>query len=99
MIDFRNIDCMVGMREYPDKYFDLAIVDPPYGDGTGGGGTTDLANASKGTSIHMLGNAGKWATHTRRTLWEVDLQERAEHWRRNTEKNCFVGRRAGAGVF
>jgi site-specific DNA-methyltransferase (adenine-specific) len=26
-----NIDCMFGMAEYPDKYFDLAVVDPPYG--------------------------------------------------------------------
>lgn len=26
-----NIDCMIGMKDYPDKYFDLAIVDPPYG--------------------------------------------------------------------
>lgn len=26
-----NIDCMIGMKRYPDKYFDLAIVDPPYG--------------------------------------------------------------------
>lgn len=26
-----NMDCMEGMKEYPDKYFDLAIVDPPYG--------------------------------------------------------------------
>lgn len=26
-----NTDCMVGLREYPDKYFDLAVVDPPYG--------------------------------------------------------------------
>jgi len=26
-----NIDCMIGMAEYPDKYFDLAVVDPPYG--------------------------------------------------------------------
>ena len=26
-----NMDCVAGMREYPDKYFDLAIVDPPYG--------------------------------------------------------------------
>lgn len=24
-------DCVVGMKQYPDKYFDLAIVDPPYG--------------------------------------------------------------------
>ena len=28
-----NTDCVAGMREYPDKYFDLAIVDPPYGIG------------------------------------------------------------------
>ena len=26
-----NIDCMELMARYPDKYFDLAIVDPPYG--------------------------------------------------------------------
>ncbi len=33
MIDFGfyNMDCMEGMKEFPDKYFDLAIVDPPYG--------------------------------------------------------------------
>lgn len=27
------MDCMDGMKEFPDKYFDLAIVDPPYGNG------------------------------------------------------------------
>ena len=32
-----NMDCVAGMREYPDKYFDLAIVDPPYGIGMDGG--------------------------------------------------------------
>lgn len=31
MLDIRNMDCMDLMKEYPDKYFDLAIVDPPYG--------------------------------------------------------------------
>lgn len=38
---FLNMDCMEGMKQYPDKYFDLAIVDPPYGGGfadNGGGG-------------------------------------------------------------
>ena len=30
---FYNMDCMDGMKEFPDKYFDLAIVDPPYGIG------------------------------------------------------------------
>lgn len=28
-----NQDCMEGMKEFPDKYFELAIVDPPYGIG------------------------------------------------------------------
>lgn len=28
-----NEDCMVGMARYPDKYFDLAIVDPEFGIG------------------------------------------------------------------
>jgi site-specific DNA-methyltransferase (adenine-specific) len=28
-----NIDCIEGMKQYPDKYFDLAVVDPPYGIG------------------------------------------------------------------
>lgn len=33
MLDFGfyNMDCMEGMKEFPDKYFELAIVDPPYG--------------------------------------------------------------------
>ncbi len=41
MIDYRNADCMVGMARYPDKYFDLAIVDPPYGIGVGTMGYTN----------------------------------------------------------
>ena len=38
MLDFGyyNMDCMQGMKEFPDKYFDLAIVDPPYGIGESG---------------------------------------------------------------
>ena len=36
MIEYFNEDCMTGMARYPDKYFDLAIVDPPYGIGENG---------------------------------------------------------------
>ncbi|MDL2293192.1 site-specific DNA-methyltransferase [Ruminococcaceae bacterium OttesenSCG-928-D13] len=28
-----NMDCMEGMAQFPDKYFELAIVDPPFGIG------------------------------------------------------------------
>jgi len=31
MIELLNIDCMEYMKTLPDKAFDLAIVDPPYG--------------------------------------------------------------------
>ena len=32
-----NMDCMEYMRALPDKAFDLAVVDPPYGIGEDGG--------------------------------------------------------------
>jgi hypothetical protein len=35
-IEITNEDNMVLMARYPDKYFDLAIVDPPYGIGFAG---------------------------------------------------------------
>lgn len=28
--ELHNMECMEGMAEFPDQYFDLAIVDPPY---------------------------------------------------------------------
>lgn len=43
-----NMDCMEGMKEIPDKYFELAIVDPPYGDaGVGGGGRHEVFGLRK----------------------------------------------------
>lgn len=33
MTEIFNEDCMQGMKRYPDKYFDLAIDDPPFGIG------------------------------------------------------------------
>jgi len=29
--EVKNMDCMEYMSQFPDKYFELAIVDPPYG--------------------------------------------------------------------
>ena len=34
MLDIRNCDNMELMAQFPDKYFDLSIVDPPYGLGS-----------------------------------------------------------------
>jgi site-specific DNA-methyltransferase (adenine-specific) len=46
MNEAHNIDCMLGMSRYPDKYFDLAIVDPPYGIGNT---TTSKGNKNRKT--------------------------------------------------
>lgn len=37
MINLHNVDCMEFMAGLPDKAYDLAIVDPPYGIGENGG--------------------------------------------------------------
>lgn len=44
-----NQDCLSGMKQYPDKYFDLAIVDPPYGIGASKG-TWGSSNLGKVTN-------------------------------------------------
>ena len=36
MIELLNCDCMEYMATVPDKYFDLAVVDVPYGIGENG---------------------------------------------------------------
>lgn len=65
MLDFGfyNMDCMQGMREFPDRYFDLAIVDPPYGGVTQGGYMTHNVGQRIGTGLaNQKGYyAGLWA--------------------------------------
>ena len=51
-----NIDCMEYMRTMPDKFFDLAVVDPPYGlhkDSSNGRGV--LKNR-----VFNAGNISRW---------------------------------------
>lgn len=49
MLDFGfyNMDCMQGMKEFPDNFFELAIVDPVYGDVTQGGYMKNLDSTTK----------------------------------------------------
>jgi site-specific DNA-methyltransferase (adenine-specific) len=47
------MDCIEGMKQYPDNYFDLAIVDPPYG--------IDRNGMNMGNSVFNKDNK-KWDT-------------------------------------
>ena len=51
MSKFINTDCLYGMKDYPDKYFDLAIVNPPYGGVTQGGYMTHNVGQRIGTGL------------------------------------------------
>lgn len=58
MHDLRCCDCMDLMRGFPDKHFDLAIVDPPYGiDATATIGARDKRS---GTAAPEKWGAKKW---------------------------------------
>jgi site-specific DNA-methyltransferase (adenine-specific) len=46
-LDLRLMDCMELMKEYPDKHFDLAIVDPPYGIGYDGAKKTSGSHGGR----------------------------------------------------
>ena len=50
---FYNMDCMDALPDIPDKYFDLAIIDPPYGKAEGSVSRTGGTWAKKyGTKIN-----------------------------------------------
>lgn len=58
MIDFHNMDCMQGMKDFPDKYFNLAIVDPVYGCVPQGGYMKNTING--GVARHQQYNLALW---------------------------------------
>lgn len=80
MIELLNIDCMEYMKTVPDKYFDLAIVDPPYGFGKR---TTD-GGSSKNTQT-------KFMDDIRRTNWDDSIpSERYFFELKRVSKNFIV---------
>ena len=54
MLDFGfyNMDCMEGMKQFPDKYFDLAVVDPPYG--------INASRMTMGSGEHLFSKDKDW---------------------------------------
>jgi len=81
MLDFGfyNMDCMEGMKQFPDKYFDLAIVDPPYGDG---GGTWKRQDKSR--------FGGVFDRYRKDRLPRQSVLARAEHGRASSAKKIIA---------
>jgi site-specific DNA-methyltransferase (adenine-specific) len=61
-----NMDCVQGMKHYPDKYFDLAICDPPYG--------IDIASKFGGEK-RKSGNGAAMKTAFTKKNWDLSIPE------------------------
>ncbi len=97
-----NLDCMVALKEYPDNYFDLAIVDPPYGDAGGGFSGTERFGERfdryRGTASPANATGGG-TTHYERPQKRTASTGLVERGRRSSEKNHSVGRGPGQIIF
>ena len=56
--DVFNEDCMKVMARFPDKFFELAVVDPPYG-----GGCSHSIQVERERELH--GGSGEWDSKPR----------------------------------
>ena len=115
MLDFGfyNMDCLEGMKEFPDNYFDLAIVDPPYGDAGGGWKSNDGTRFGQRFDRYRepgsvekpireaspVSRGGVQTSLVRSEKKLSDLRGPAEHGPRNSEKNYRVGYSAGKRIF
>ena len=70
-IDFKNVDCMEYMRSVPDQYFDLAIVDPPYGIGVDGNNL--IENNSDKYNKFIKEKTHKWDSEPPSELYFAEL--------------------------
>ena len=109
MLDFGfyNMDCMDGMKEFPDNYFDLAIVDPPYGSGLGDGGDSrgwfdKYRPENLGGGREYWNRFGerfqRYINPQTRQRGSMEFAEPAGHGRQNSQKNHNVGRCPETGI-
>ena len=78
-----NIDCMEYMKDCPDKFFDLAIVDPPYGSVNGKfqglqGGRFSGGRFDKYREVERTG--GTWAAKYKKKIIRWDFAPPKEYF-------------------
>ena len=73
-----NTDCMQGMKQYPDKYFDLAVVDPPYGIGAGSKSFKNRSSANKRAEKFYKDN--DWDKCTPEDEYWQELMRVSKNW-------------------
>jgi len=62
------MDCIEGMKQFPDKIFDLAVVDPPYGIGA-----DKIQNGKKGKNGYVQYKTTDWDSNIPTEEYFVEL--------------------------
>ena len=70
-------DCMELMERYPDKYFDLAIIDPPYGIGCAK--TINIKNEKRGFTGTQLHKSKEWDISIPPSEYFIELKRISEN--------------------
>jgi len=79
MIDLIHGDCMEFMRGLPDKAFDLAIVDPPYGIGEDGGKRRQKANRPNSYTAPLKHKPKRWDRQKPSSEYFEELRRVSRH--------------------
>ena len=90
-IELLNIDCMEYMKSVPDKYFDLAVCDPPYFAGPNKSGYYGKGYSSLGVKRSKHYDSLKH--------WEVPGPEYFKELKRISKEQIIWGGNHFAGVF
>lgn len=67
------MDCMEGMAHFPDKYFDLAVIDPPYGSGNN-------PEWDKKRGGQLGGEFDKYKVERTGGAWAAKYGKNIKHW-------------------
>ena len=98
-----NMDCLEAMKQMPDNAFDLAVVDPPYGDALhaddGGGGGWFKKYRQNDSQIVQVERAMEPLRRTLRPVQECTDSAMREHgvsrtggtWAARFSKKSFRG--------
>jgi len=71
-----NRDCMAAMAEFPDKFFDLAVVDPPYAVGASDGSFGNRGYDSRTSKLKHYANHDK----TPEKDYFIELKRVSKNW-------------------
>lgn len=94
---FYNLDCMEGMKCFPDQYFDLAIVDPPYGINVGktamgaGGGCCPTPEPQRSKSAHRAEETRHISRSAGRRNKQIQYGGVPDNWRDETIRKSEWG--------